>query len=163
MFGTTKTVKDLSNELAPPREEDKTDGVIPVRIEERGLGSFEFLRDGLLPTMNLLLSAAIALVFAFVMLLHWDDLSDRLIRLVGQRQIPVTTQALAEASTKVSSYLARFLLLNGIHGILVAIVLSVIGVPNALLLFAPALNKSCATQPAKPHWLESTAVTPAVA
>jgi hypothetical protein len=104
-----------------------------VRIAEPVRGPFEVARDALGPTINIVTTAAMALLFAFVMLLRKDDLGDRFIRVVGHGKILITTRALAEAAKKVSSYLWRLLLLNSSHGLAVGIGLACIGVPNALL------------------------------
>ena len=58
--------------------------------------------------------AALTLLFAVVMLLRPEDLRDRFIRLVGSGQIYVTTQAIDEASRRVSRYLLRQLLVNSV-------------------------------------------------
>jgi predicted PurR-regulated permease PerM len=130
----TKIVKDLGADLAPAvKPEAAATPTQTVRIAEPDRGPFEVLRDTLGPTFDILMTAAIALVFAFVMLLRRDDLGDRFIRIVGHGQILVTTRALEEAAKKVSSYLWRLLLLNGLHGLAIVIGLTFIGVPNALL------------------------------
>src|SRR5260221_476050 len=77
--------------------------------------------------------AMLAGLFAFVMLLRRDDLGDRFIRIVGHGKVLVTTRALEEAANKVSSYLWRLLLLNSMHGLVIGIGLTLLGVPNALL------------------------------
>jgi predicted PurR-regulated permease PerM len=129
-----ETVADLSTGLAPPPPpEAAASQVQTVRIEETPRGPLEFIADVLSPAIDILITAAMVLLFAFVMLLRREDLGDRFMRLTGSGQIVVTTQALNEASKKVSSYLARLLLLNGVHGAAVGIGLALIGVPNALL------------------------------
>jgi predicted PurR-regulated permease PerM len=85
------------------------------------------------PALDVLMTAAMVLLFAFLMLLRRDDLGDRFIRIVGHGKILVTTRALEDAAKKVSSYLWRSLLLNGLHGLVVAIGLTFIGLPNAIL------------------------------
>ncbi|HEV3007500.1 MAG TPA: AI-2E family transporter, partial [Burkholderiales bacterium] len=58
---------------------------------------------------------------------------DRLIALVGAGRINVTTQALGEASERVSRYLAMQLVVNAGFGIPFGIALYFIGIPNAML------------------------------
>jgi predicted PurR-regulated permease PerM len=91
------------------------------------------LADVAAPILRASTAAAMILLFAFVMLLRREDLRDRFIRLVGDGHLYVTTQALNEASEKLSAYLARQLLLNGLQGAVVGLALMLIGVPNALL------------------------------
>ena len=58
---------------------------------------------------------------------------ERLIGLIGPRQINVTTQAMGEASYRVSRYLYMQLVVNMMFGIPFGIALYFIGVPNAML------------------------------
>lgn len=131
---TSQTVQDLGAEIQqaaqpqPPRAEIET-----VRIAEPEKGALETLRGLLSPTLDILITAGLALVFAFIMLLRRGDLRDRFIRLAGEGRILVTTQALDEAAQGISSYLMRLVLLNGVHGLMIALGLFAIGVPNALL------------------------------
>lgn len=83
--------------------------------------------------LSLLLSAGVVSVFAFFMLLQLEDLRDRFMLVTGGDQIYLTTQALAEASHKISEYLLRYTVLNGIHGLAVGLGLYFIGVPGAAL------------------------------
>jgi predicted PurR-regulated permease PerM len=130
----TKLVGELGEEAAPvavPETEAKK--IQTVRIAGEARGPFELVRDAVGPVVDFLLTGAMVMLFAFVMLLHRDDLGDRFIRLVGHGQIVATTRALKEASRMVSGHLWRLLLLNGIHGLAVGIGLALIGVPNASL------------------------------
>lgn len=77
--------------------------------------------------------AAMVLLFVIVLLLYREDLRDRFIGLVGNGQVFVATQALDDAARRVSRFLSRQLLLNGLLGAVVGVVLIVIGVPDALL------------------------------
>ncbi len=130
----TAMVTDLGSDLTlPVASSASVAPVQTVRIAEPLRGSFEVVREALGPAANILLTAALVFLFAFVMLLRRDDLGDRFIRMVGRGNILVTTRGLEEAAKKVSGYLWRLLLLNGLHGLAVAIGLAWIGIPNALL------------------------------
>ena len=61
------------------------------------------------------------------------DLRDRVIALVGQRQLADTTRAFDDAGTRISRYLLMQLMINTGFGCAVAIGLWAIGVPYALL------------------------------
>jgi predicted PurR-regulated permease PerM len=80
-------------------------------------------------------AALIGLVFIFMVfiLLEHEHLRDRLIRLMGGREMNLTTQAMSEAGDRVSRYLALQVLVNASYGVPVGIGLYLIGVPNALL------------------------------
>ena len=67
------------------------------------------------------------------MLFEREDLRSRLIRLIGQGRISVTTRAMDDAADRVSRYLRMQLLVNVIYGVGIAIALYFIGVPNAVL------------------------------
>jgi hypothetical protein len=78
-------------------------------------------------------TALAVIVFTILMLLNRESMRERLIGLIGARRINVTTQALGEASYRVSSYLYMQLLVNACFGIPFAIALYFIGIPNAML------------------------------
>lgn len=127
-------VTDLGAELSPSVEpEPKADPIQRVRVVAPVRGTFEVLGDALRPMLDVFMTAGMALLFAVVMLLRRDDLGDRLVRIIGDGEVLVTTRALEEAATKVSSYLWRLLLLNSAHGLAVGIGLTLLGVPNAFL------------------------------
>ncbi len=128
------TVKDMGSELTAPTEPMKrTAEPQLVRVAEPSSGTFQSLRDFLDPVMGMLTTAVMALLFAVVMLLRPEDLRDRFIRLVGNGQIYVTTQAIDDASRRVSRYLIRQVLVNGVLGIAFGLGLMWVGVPDALL------------------------------
>lgn len=85
------------------------------------LGSYLGLALGPLGTGGLVI------VFAFFMLVQREDLRDRLIRLVGYGQLQVTTQALDDASDRISRYLLAQAIVNATYGIAIAIGLWLIG------------------------------------
>jgi hypothetical protein len=61
------------------------------------------------------------------------DLRDRFIRLVAKGHVNMATQAIDEATQRVSRYLATQLIVNTTFGALIAVGLYFIGLPNALL------------------------------
>jgi predicted PurR-regulated permease PerM len=128
------TVKSLGADLSPPTDAKTSAPESPaVHIAEPAHGPVQALRDFVDPALGSVTLAAMVLLFTFVMLLRPEDLRDRLIRLVGDGQIYVTTQALDEASRKVSGYLARQLLINGVLGTAVGLGLMFIGIPSPVL------------------------------
>jgi predicted PurR-regulated permease PerM len=78
-------------------------------------------------------TALIVVVFTFFMLLQREDLRNRFIRLVGSGRLNVMTQALDEASHRVSRYLLLQTLVNMSYGAIIGVALYFIGIPNALL------------------------------
>lgn len=93
----------------------------------------DFLKSMIAPLVVPLTTAAAVILFTFIMLLRREDLRDRVIRLVGHRQLNVTTQVLEEAAERVSRYLRTQLIVNVTYGLPVGIGLYALGVPNAAL------------------------------
>lgn len=88
----------------------------------------------------------LVLVFALFLLIYRDDLRDRFVATISRGNYVVSTEALREASSRISRYLLAQFLLNVSYGILFAIGLTLIGYflapdgvfPNAVLLGALA-------------------------
>ncbi len=161
MFGDTferanSTVRDLSEDLSNAGAAETplaTTAEPPVSVIANDGGPWGSLPDTLGSVVEL--GAVFALVFllAFVILLCWDDLRDRLLALAGEHDLLTTTRAADDASARVSSYLRRQLFVNGIHGVTMGLLLWWIGVPNPLvwgllgvaLRFVPYLGPAVAT------------------
>jgi hypothetical protein len=77
--------------------------------------------------------AVIVIVFTAVMLIKREDLRNRLLRLAGQGQLNLATQAFDDAAQRVSHYLRLQFVVNTTFGLLMAIGLYFIGIPSALL------------------------------
>ena len=73
------------------------------------------------------------LIFSVFLLINQKDLRNRLFRLVGLDQLNVMTQALDDATQRVSRYLLMQLLVNVGFGVLCGIGLYLIGIPYAAL------------------------------
>jgi predicted PurR-regulated permease PerM/CheY-like chemotaxis protein len=78
-------------------------------------------------------STGIVIVLVVFFLVRREDLRDRFIRLVGRGDVTVTTQLLEDAAMRVSRYLSMQFLINAIFGVVVAVGLYLIGVPDAVL------------------------------
>jgi predicted PurR-regulated permease PerM len=75
----------------------------------------------------------IVTVFTLFMLIRREDLRNRFIRLVGHSHLNMMTQALDDASSRVSRYLFLQLSVNVGYGLVVGFGLYFIGVPHVLL------------------------------
>jgi len=73
------------------------------------------------------------IVFVIFMLIEREDLRNRLIHMIGSRQLNFTTQALDDATLRLHRYLLMQCAINGAFGLVVAAGLFFIGMPNALL------------------------------
>lgn len=88
-----------------------------------------------------LTTAGLVTVFALFMLIHREDLRDRIIAVVSHGNYVTTTDALDEAAQRISRYLVAQSTLNAGYGIVMTIGLSLIGLlmtpegvfPNAIL------------------------------
>jgi hypothetical protein len=101
--------------------------------------SIQSLRGFIKPFVRPVSTTALVIVFVIFMLLRLPDLRDRVISLLGSKNLRVTTQALDEAARKVSQYLVMQTVINGWQGIGTAAGLYFIGVPNAILWGALAM------------------------
>lgn len=146
----TETVAELSKDLpgaASPAAADvpgpSAPGVLttaaatapaPVLVTATSKGSpLRLLHVIIAPLLGPLGTAALVLLLVLFMLLKREDLRSRLIRLIGQGRISATTRAMDDAGARVRRYLFMQLVVNVTYGALVAVGLSVIGVPNAVL------------------------------
>ncbi len=140
----TNTVQELNRELAaaPTIVADsgksketiaRAGRPIPVQITAPPSNFLGDLRALLGPLAGPIETAGLVIIFMAFMLINREDLRNRLIRLAGQAQLTVMTQALGEASDRLSHYLLLQLLVNGCYGLLFGIGLYLIGIPHALL------------------------------
>lgn len=112
--------------------EEKVVEPVPVEVIDE-LSAPEIAQSILEPLLAPVGTAALVVVFVIFMLLSHEDLRDRLIQLIGSRQVNVTTQALDDAAYRVSRYLLMQLIINSLYGLVIALGLFLIGLPNAFL------------------------------
>ena len=138
------TVTELKKALVSPPEAPADEGAtakrserpaptqsnpIPVTMVTAPALPLDSVQSGL----ELLLQVLIVIVFTSFMLSQRENLRNRFIALVGQRQLSAMTQALDEASERVSRYLLTQLTINSIYGAVIGIGLHFLGIPGALL------------------------------
>lgn len=141
LLKTTERVQDIATqELAPEAVANQRS--YPVRVVASPPNALQIAGGVFGPLVEILGSAGIVIVFVIFFLVRREDLRDRFIRLVGQGQMMLTTQALQDAAARVSRYLSTQLIINVVFGILVFLGLYFIGVPNAVLwgLFSGVLR-----------------------
>ena len=117
------------------------------------------------PLLGPLATAFVVLVFTIFILLASEDLRDRLVRLIGRRDMHRTILALNEAARRLSRFFVFQLLLNGSFGVLIGGSLWIAGLPNpilwgilaALMRFVPYIGTVIAVLP---PLLLATAVAP---
>jgi len=91
------------------------------------------LKDILVAVAEPIGKTALTILFAFFLLLQHSDLRDRVIRIAGTDNMSSATAAMAEAGTRLSTLFLTQAALNAGFGVLVALALWAIGVPNAAL------------------------------
>ncbi len=92
--------------------------------------ALESIASMLGPIVNVFVVA----IFTMFILVGREDLRDRLIKLVvGGRRLNLMTRALDETTQRINKYLFLQLVVNAGYGLVIGIVLSLIGLPNAAL------------------------------
>jgi predicted PurR-regulated permease PerM len=107
-----------------------TSGVQKVEIVQPRASLVELVRDVVGPLVKPLGWALAVMVLVAFMLLRLPDLRERVIRLLGPRNLQATTAALNDAAARVSRYLLSQLLINSLTGLWVGVGLAFLGVPN---------------------------------
>ena len=126
-----QALKDIERESrpdgrAPPPPKEPAPSAVPAN-------AYQLVGKLGLSLLGLVASLVAVVVLTALMLLQRDDLRDRLIRLVGEGHVHLTTQAMEDAGSRVSRYLMMQLLVNACYGVPLAGALWLIGLPNALL------------------------------
>ena len=106
---------------------------VPVEVVEPPATVLQAARAIVGPLIVPLGTALVVIVFTAFMLLHHADLRNRLIRLTAPRELNVMTQALDDATERVSKFLLTQFIVNTTFGVMVATGLYLVGLPNALL------------------------------
>jgi predicted PurR-regulated permease PerM len=121
-----EAIKDLENEAAPESPQ-------PMPVTETPPSAFAAFVEWIEPFVKPIGTALAVVVFTVLLLLNRESMRERLIGLIGPRRISLTTQALGEASSRVSQYLYMQLVVNALFGIPFGLALYFIGIPNAML------------------------------
>jgi predicted PurR-regulated permease PerM len=136
----TASVKELGKEIASAKApadvavpSGRGRSPLPVQIVEEPASELASVRDLVKPFLAPLGELGIVLIFSVFLLIKQNDMRNRLFRLVGLDQLNVMTQALDDATRRVSRYLLMQLLVNACFGIFCGIGLYLIGIPYAAL------------------------------
>lgn len=140
-----ETINQLEKELSPeggrrdaqpsPASKNPTGGgppPTPVEVVKTPENASSVLSaaSALLSPMG---RAAIVALFVIFLLIYREDTRDRVVHIMGTSQMNMTTEAFDDAGARISRYLLAQLAVNAAYGLVVAIGLWLIGVPNALL------------------------------
>jgi predicted PurR-regulated permease PerM len=142
----SRTFEELKDEMpGGPRDREATasdagsPAVTSVRVVKGMDQRLEFMQLVVAPVLGPLGTAGLVLLLLIFMLLQRVELRNRLIRLVGQGRLIMTSRAMDDAGARVSKYLLMQIIVNITYGIPVSIGLYFIGVPNAVLWGALAI------------------------
>ncbi|HET6252163.1 MAG TPA: AI-2E family transporter [Tepidisphaeraceae bacterium] len=124
---TTKPTTNPSTTTSTPQPKWSPENPLPTRVYPEPPKTLELLKNYAGTIFSPLATAALVLVLVCFMLMSREDLRDRLIRLLGSARLNLTTQALDEASTRISSYLGALSIVNFCYGSLTALGLWLIG------------------------------------
>jgi predicted PurR-regulated permease PerM len=116
-----------------PNAQNQPAGPLPVQIVEAPATGLEYALGLAKPFLMPLGIFGIVLVFSVFLLIEEADLRNRLFRLAGLDRLNLMTQALDDATRRVSRYLMLQFLVNAGFGVLCGIGLYLIGVPYAAL------------------------------
>ncbi|MGA7240457.1 MAG: AI-2E family transporter [Bryobacteraceae bacterium] len=145
------SVKELSNQLStvkpvpppsdlpspsatkPPVGLRAVNRPMPVQVVQAPANDLDYAGDLLKPMIRPLAISGMVLIFTLYLLIEQHDLRNRIFRLAGMGQLNLMTQALDDATKRVSRYLILQLLVNLVFGVVWGTGLYLIGVPYAAL------------------------------
>jgi predicted PurR-regulated permease PerM len=130
--------KELAGKGTPPADRGRrlsgtAENPLPVQVMPPEPGPLVYLRDVTGPFLAPLGMFGFVLILTVFILIKREDLRNRLLRLVGVSQLHATTQALDDATQRISRYLVLQFLVNGLMGVALGVGLAMIGVPYAAL------------------------------
>ena len=118
---------------APEPQQPAEPTPLPVEVHQPSPGPFDVLMKVISTVIEPLATTGIVMVFVIFILLQREDLRDRMIRLAGARDISRSTAAIDDAAQRLSRFFLVQTGLNALFGMIVAIGLSIIGVPSPIL------------------------------
>lgn len=124
----TEAAKGAGNQPAGPAP-----APVPVEVHQAGRSPLEIMRDAVGALFQPLSTAGIVAVFVIAILFQREDLRSRFIRVISGGQLSVATEAVDDASQRVSKYLLAQLMVNTCFGLTVGTGLYFIGIPHAPL------------------------------
>lgn len=103
--------------------------IVTKEDDESDSGYGDYLATAVTPFAK----GALTLLLTLFLLLQYQDLRDRVVRVVGTDNMTDTTSAMSEAGDRLSQLFLTQALLNGAFGVVVGLALWAIGIPNAVL------------------------------
>ena len=106
---------------------------LPVEVREPTPGLLTVMQRVVGPLLGPVATTGIVIVFVVFLLLYREDLRDRVIKLMGSRDLQRTTAALNDAASRLSRYFLAQTAMNAFFGLVISAGLWAIGIPNPLL------------------------------
>ncbi|MEH3144579.1 MAG: AI-2E family transporter [Methylobacterium frigidaeris] len=116
-----------------PTEPAQGEKPLLVEVQQRAMTPLELVERVLAPVLSPLATTGIVFVVLIFILVQREDLRDRMIRLVGSRDLHRTTVAMDDAARRLGRFFLVQLGLNAGFGLVIGIGLWLIGVPNPIL------------------------------
>jgi predicted PurR-regulated permease PerM len=142
------TIRDLQKEMASTQAATEpaaataaaADGHPPVKVElvNQGPDWVDSVAKYAPPILVPVTQGGIVLLLLIFLLLHSEDVRERIVWFAGMRQISLTTAALDEAGSRIGGYLRMLSVVNLSYGIMISLALWMLGVPSAFLFGAMA-------------------------
>lgn len=120
-------------ELAPKHADARTPMPVPVEVKAVASSPLDLAQQIATTLGRPLATAGIVVVFVVVILFQREDLRSRFIRVISGGQLNIATEAVDDAATRVSRYLAAQLVVNTVFGLCIGTGLYFIGTPHAPL------------------------------
>jgi predicted PurR-regulated permease PerM len=140
-----KSMQDFSKDLSPTNSTSTTNTTpgtnavpievkpVPVELKTPETSTFQIVRNLIGPSVDILGTLFLVIVFCIFILASRDDLRVRLSRIVGSQNVKATNELLEDTGQRVSRYLFMQLFVNACYGIPIGIGLWAVGIPNPLL------------------------------
>lgn len=143
-----RQVEEIEREIADTADGGEKGEAPKVEVVGEGPGALEIVRTYGGSLAAPLALAGLSVVFLVFILVQWEDLRERVVRILGSRDVHLATDLMGDASRRVTRYLRTFALLNLGHGVVVGLGLWLFGLPaaalfgaiTALLRFVPYLG-----------------------
>ena len=140
MDRAAETLRDLQEEITKPTAPTAGARVGPpapkpmlVEVKQPQPTGLKSIATLVRPLLSPLATTALVILFLLFILLGRQDLRDRFLRLAGTGDLQRSTAALDEAASRLSRFFLMQTALNAGFGVVIAVGLSIIGVPNAVL------------------------------
>ena len=132
-LGSSEPSRPVASSDVPPEANTRGAPPLAVVVRQPGPSPYDIASQFLGPVIEPLAATAITIVFVIFILLEREGIRDRLIWLLGARDIRQTTNVLDDAGARLSRYFLAQTAINAVFGVLFGAGLWLIGIPNFVL------------------------------